>query len=243
MDVAGKEFYASGGAGRQVKLGNEIELRPAATARTGVKIVSGTVRNGGHTESARSYERMLTVGDRAVGRVRVFLSAETIQRVKREQTQRATWIIVIAASIAIAVVTLVGGWLARPIGTLKRDMAMVAAGDLFHQSSIRTGDELDELAGSFNRMTSQLAEAQEREIERKALERELSIATTIQQALLPEAVPEIPGYEVAAHYQSAREVGPRSPAKTCPMKWRPPIMANGPVTDLIISSPFRSTRA
>ena len=43
--------------------------------------------------------------------------------------------------------------------------------------------------------------------ERERIEQELRVASLIQQTLLPKALPELPGYEVAAYYQPAREVG------------------------------------
>jgi serine phosphatase RsbU (regulator of sigma subunit) len=43
--------------------------------------------------------------------------------------------------------------------------------------------------------------------ESERIEGELRVARLIQQTLLPKAVPEIPGYGVAAYYQPAREVG------------------------------------
>src|ERR671921_757397 len=44
-------------------------------------------------------------------------------------------------------------------------------------------------------------------IERERVEQELRVARRIQQASLPEAVPELEGWEIAPHYQPAREVG------------------------------------
>src|ERR671917_719816 len=52
-------------------------------------------------------------------------------------------------------------------------------------------------------VTEQKQEAQERE----RIEQELRVARLIQQTLLPKTLPELPGYEVAAHYRPAREVG------------------------------------
>ncbi len=43
--------------------------------------------------------------------------------------------------------------------------------------------------------------------ERERIEQELQVARQIQQALLPEAVPELYGWQLAAHYKPAREVG------------------------------------
>jgi serine phosphatase RsbU (regulator of sigma subunit) len=58
-------------------------------------------------------------------------------------------------------------------------------------------------------MTSNLREqllVQER-IERERVEQELRVARRIQQASLPKEVPELEGWEIAPHYQPAREVG------------------------------------
>src|ERR671911_2080092 len=52
-------------------------------------------------------------------------------------------------------------------------------------------------------VTEQKREAQERE----RIEQELRIARLIQQTLLPKTLPELPGYDIAAYYQPAREVG------------------------------------
>jgi serine phosphatase RsbU (regulator of sigma subunit) len=52
-------------------------------------------------------------------------------------------------------------------------------------------------------VTEQKREAQERE----RIEQELRIARLIQQTLLPKTLPQLPGYDVAAYYQPAREVG------------------------------------
>ena len=49
-------------------------------------------------------------------------------------------------------------------------------------------------------------QAQER-LERERLEHELRVARRIQQASLPKEVPEVEGWQIAHHYQPAREVG------------------------------------
>lgn len=55
---------------------------------------------------------------------------------------------------------------------------------------------------------AQLAREQQAEArERERLEQELRVASLIQQTLLPQDVPDLPGYEVSAYYQPAREVG------------------------------------
>ncbi|MCD6052942.1 MAG: rsbU, partial [Rubrobacteraceae bacterium] len=52
-------------------------------------------------------------------------------------------------------------------------------------------------------MARQQQEAQERE----RIEQELRVARLIQHTLLPKSLPDLEGYQIAAYYQSAREVG------------------------------------
>jgi serine phosphatase RsbU (regulator of sigma subunit) len=55
---------------------------------------------------------------------------------------------------------------------------------------------------------AQLVRQQKREAqERERIEQELRIARLIQQTLLPKTLPQLPGYDLAAYYQPAREVG------------------------------------
>jgi serine phosphatase RsbU (regulator of sigma subunit) len=55
---------------------------------------------------------------------------------------------------------------------------------------------------------AQLVRQQQQEAqERERIEQELRIARLIQQTLLPKTLPQLPGYDVAAYYQPAREVG------------------------------------
>lgn len=51
------------------------------------------------------------------------------------------------------------------------------------------------------------ASLHQREIKRQRLEKELAVGQQIQLSLLPESTPSIPGWEFAAIYQSARQVG------------------------------------
>src|SRR5918998_181890 len=55
---------------------------------------------------------------------------------------------------------------------------------------------------------AQLVRQQQREAqERERIEQELRIARLIQQTLLPKTLPKLAGYDIAAYYQPAREVG------------------------------------
>jgi serine phosphatase RsbU (regulator of sigma subunit) len=56
-------------------------------------------------------------------------------------------------------------------------------------------------------LKSAMAKQQEEAQERQRIEQELRVAREIQQTLLPKSLPGLPGYDVAAYYQPARQVG------------------------------------
>src|SRR5215213_4547070 len=56
-------------------------------------------------------------------------------------------------------------------------------------------------------LKSAMAKQQQEAQERQRIEQELHVARVIQQTLLPKSVPELEGYQIAAYYQPAREVG------------------------------------
>ena len=80
---------------------------------------------------------------------------------------------------ALAALFLARG-MARPIGTLQEGAQRIGAGKLDHRIEISTGDELEALAGQFNRMTSQLAESYA-SLERKVDERTAELTRALEQ--------------------------------------------------------------
>jgi sigma-B regulation protein RsbU (phosphoserine phosphatase) len=102
-----------------------------------------------------------------------------------------------------------------PILALNDRVHEIAGGNLEREVVIKTGDELEQLAVSFNMMTSQLRRHIE-EIARVTAERqrfntELDIATQIQVGMLSQNFPPFPGrkneFDLYAQMHPAREVG------------------------------------
>jgi GAF domain-containing protein/HAMP domain-containing protein len=88
---------------------------------------------------------------------------------------------------ALAALFLARG-MARPIRTLQEGAQLIGSGKLDHAIDVKTGDELEALAGEFNRMTSRLAESYaglERKVEARTaeLKRTLDQQTAISEIL------------------------------------------------------------
>jgi len=99
----------------------------------------------------------------------------------------------------------------EPIRMLSEGAVQIGKGKLDHRVHIRTGDELQDLAESFNTMASELKieirMVEETTREKEKIERELHIAHEIQKSFLPLKAPEIEGYRLSGVNIPAREVG------------------------------------
>lgn len=99
----------------------------------------------------------------------------------------------------------------RPIEELQKGSEAIGQGDLEHRVVVETGDEFEDLARSFNRMSADLRghieDLRRTTAEKERIEKELEIAKEIQQSILPESAPVLPGFEIAGFNLPAREVG------------------------------------
>ncbi|MFH1227507.1 MAG: SpoIIE family protein phosphatase [Planctomycetota bacterium] len=140
------------------------------------------------------------------GKIYLFLSAKEID----ETMSRVIAGFVFPAIITIILGALLGYFMATqvtwPVKVLMEDMKVVSGGELGHQTTVKTSDEVGVLAKVFNQMTQNLAVAREKEMETKALERELNLAREIQYGLLPKEIPVVPDYDIGAHYKPCYEV-------------------------------------
>ena len=102
----------------------------------------------------------------------------------------------------------------KPIETLARGSEAIGQGNLDYKVEISTGDELEDLANSFNKMTSDLkgytAELRRTTAEKERIESDLRIAGEIQASMLPRTFPPFPNrkeVDIFATIEPAKEVG------------------------------------
>jgi serine phosphatase RsbU (regulator of sigma subunit) len=80
-------------------------------------------------------------------------------------------------------------------------------GDLSHRIAVHGKDEFGSLSGSFNTMAENIEQNQELLLEKERLEADLTLARDIQQRMLPQSPPVMPGLDVAGLSIPSREVG------------------------------------
>jgi phosphoserine phosphatase RsbU/P len=113
--------------------------------------------------------------------------------------------------IILVVAFLVGLSLARSITGAVHELfegtEKVRAGDFSHKIVVRSGDQLGELAQSFNSMTASIEQLLRTKAQKERLDQELRIARGIQMSLLPQEPLMSGGLHFAGHCEPAREVG------------------------------------
>ena len=104
--------------------------------------------------------------------------------------------------------------LSNPIIELTDYVKLVGTGNLDHSVEINTGDEIELLSQSFNKMTEDLKlyiyELKETTAAKEKIESELEIAKRIQTSMLPRIFPPFPErkeFDIFASMEAAKEVG------------------------------------
>lgn len=131
------------------------------------------------------------------------------------QTDRLLYIFA-GLFILLLVIVIILSWLlarmiTRPVDALREGTAVIGSGNLDFRLTINSGDEFEALADSFNRMATDLKcnieNLRRTTAEKERYSREMEIAKEIQGSFLPENVPVIPGFDVAAATLPAMEIG------------------------------------
>jgi len=153
--------------------------------------------------------RPTTTGEGALlGYVHVWVDQQTIQSMARS---RKTNLLILM--LAILTIAYLGSFflihrILSPFHSLADWVRQVVHGKIDQDEiDIDASDELGEIAQAFNEMTHKFRKAQVNLMEQQKLQKELQVAQEIQQMLLPSDFPKVDGYEIAAFYEAAKEVG------------------------------------
>jgi len=125
---------------------------------------------------------------------------ESLHSMVKEQ-----WLVTGVVAIGVILLLIVVGlWFAhamiRPLFVMVEGVKRLAKGDFSARMNIKTGDERDLLAKSFNEMVPQLED-------RIQIRKSLEVAREIQQNLLPQEIPNLRGFDIAAKSVYCDETG------------------------------------
>lgn len=127
----------------------------------------------------------------------------TEREFQRRTTQqlRTAGLVSLGVLAAVVIAAVVGARaVTRPVQALARAAERLAAGDFETRVQTRGRDELARLGQAFNAMVTQLSD-------RVRIRQALQLANEIQQNLLPDVTPRIPGFDVAAVSVYCDEMG------------------------------------
>lgn len=142
-----------------------------------------------------------------LGEVHIGLSQSLIDALIQSAVMQIVILAIGFVLTGIVVTFILVSVIVRPIKALEAGAMIIGQGNLDYSISVKSQDEIGNLANVFNRMTSDLKSAQKNLIEKEKMEQELETARKIQAVLLPKEDPVVPGIEIVSFYKSAKEVG------------------------------------
>jgi sigma-B regulation protein RsbU (phosphoserine phosphatase) len=116
-------------------------------------------------------------------------------------------ILILTIGLNIVLTKKLAGNLANPIIELNKGAGIIGGGDLSYRLNVKTGDEIESLADTFNAMIDNI---QQITAEKERIGAELNVATNIQASMLPCLFPAFPSrqeFDIYATMLPAKEVG------------------------------------
>jgi serine phosphatase RsbU (regulator of sigma subunit) len=170
----------------------------------------------------QAYGTVIEFGGKPQGELAIGVSTEILEKqldqAERDAKERADAsrnrvLLVSLAILAIGVVlaALQGVQLARPIRALTVGAERIAGGDLASRVPDSRRDELGVLAKTFNLMANEISRLLADQLQKVSLEKEMSLARQVQQAMLPPDTLDQHGY--------LKVVGYCMPASSCGGDW------------------------
>lgn len=135
----------------------------------------------------------------------------TLEGIFADTTRNAFIALVIAALLLLIGSETLASRITNPIRKLADGVRTIAGGNLEYRLDVKTGDEIELLANSFNNMTEELS-AYMKNLERTTAEKErikteLDLARNIQDGMLPKDFPHQKEFDLIATMHPAKEVG------------------------------------
>ncbi len=168
------------------------------------------------------YGTDIRLGEQVLGQLRLGVStaeldAELARVVKNadaeaQRSMRTVWMVALALlALGVVLAAVQGIRTGRPLRALATSAAKIAAGDLKQRVDDGRRDEIGALAKNFNFMADRLGQLMIEQAAKASMERELALARSVQQGMLPPP-------DVVEHGR-LRVVGHCEPASSCGGDW------------------------
>jgi serine phosphatase RsbU (regulator of sigma subunit)/ABC-type glycerol-3-phosphate transport system permease component len=115
--------------------------------------------------------------------------------------------LLLALCISVYFAFLLAQKVTNPIKELSEVVNKIAEGKLSFRARNQSKDEVGQLSHNVNQMAKDLKKATEAKVYQARVTKELELATTIQNRLLPMFIPQLDGLDVDAQVLSAEEIG------------------------------------
>ncbi|MBN1899103.1 MAG: SpoIIE family protein phosphatase [Spirochaetes bacterium] len=144
------------------------------------------------------------IGQAFVGISKAFLQNELS---KFQSNLKLTLFTIFFWALGIVGVYLFGFTFINPLKQLSDEIKRVGKDGMAGRLYFRGKGEFAEVAQAFNKMMSELKQAEVELTDTTRLKKEMQLAQSIQHTLLPKSIPRIEGYDIGAKYEAAMEVG------------------------------------
>jgi len=159
----------------------------------------------GETGRGHLYRHELGVGTDSLDRFDLYAPEAELAEVEMLWLIVGTFVVVLVIGATVSI--LVADSVSKPVEGLIYDVRQIAMGNLRHHTKTSGPAELRLLARAIDHMTSDLAEGKEKELLLSVRQRELELATSVRNALLPEGTPLIEGYDLGAAFLASPRFG------------------------------------
>lgn len=148
----------------------------------------------------------ISVLQRVIGTVHLGISQQSIRAEIAATQQKSILVTLIIIAVGIIATVIGATFISRPLELVTRDIVAIGEGDLDRPIEVRGRDEIGRIGYAVQEMSQKLKQAQVDLVEKERIEKELEIAQEIQRAILPQALPRFPGYDIEAFYRPSREL-------------------------------------
>jgi len=135
------------------------------------------------------------------------ITYQALQDRINQTTMRILLLAVFGVGVGILMAILYAGSITKPIKKLKEGAEIFATGRFDYRVEVKTKDELETLANSFNKMAADLEISTKALVYKERVAKELELAAKIQKQLLPTVMPKVKGLDISAGLLPAEEIG------------------------------------